>query len=457
MDNVSLPFAVSLVDLTRYFAREPGTTLFYSGGNYDSSQRSMLCLFPFEYVTIEGEHPWDQLKQKLNFSHNHNSPEWVGYLSYEMGATSDDYQLDLPLPTIPLAYFQRHAVVLTHDHPRNQTTLSINNDVLHLLTLGQREWIEKIRKGDYSGLSTDSFPNTLKCTKPFEPIERYTQKISKAKEWIIDGDIYQVNLSQNKVYKGSCDPFAIFEGLTQQNPAPFSVFMNLPHLTIISSSPERFLKKSGTQLETRPIKGTAPRGRSQQEDEFNLRELLSSEKERAELLMITDLMRNDLGKISLPGTVVTKKMWHSEAYTNVFHMLSQIESRVSPETDPLDIVKSCFPAGSITGCPKIRAMEAIATLEKRARGVYTGSIGYFTGNGDFDFNVAIRTLTVQEGKESTNILNSPENVIEMQGKEENLEKVVEMQVGGAIVYDSNPEQEYRETLHKASSMIKVLE
>ncbi|MCB1113056.1 MAG: anthranilate synthase component I family protein, partial [Chlamydiia bacterium] len=184
-------------------------------------------------------------------------------------------------------------------------------------------------------------------------------------------------------------------------------------------------------LETRPIKGTMPRGVTPEEDRQNMHQLLQSEKERSELLMITDLMRNDLAKISIPGTVATEKIWQCEAYTNVFHLLSIITSALEPSVHPVDAVRSCFPAGSITGCPKLRSMEAIAAIEKRRRGIYTGAIGYFAGNGDFDFNVAIRTLSCSRDQ-------------------------VDLQLGGAVVIDSDPDKEYDETLYKGESLFKAL-
>jgi para-aminobenzoate synthetase component 1 len=201
---------------------------------------------------------------------------------------------------------------------------------------------------------------------------------------------------------------------------------------MISTSPERFLCKKDQWLETRPIKGTIQRGKTVEEDEILKKKLLSSSKERAELLMITDLMRNDLGKISVIGSVQALEIWRCEAYTNVFHLLSIIRSQARPELTPLDIVRSCFPGGSITGCPKLRAMEVIDQLEERSRGIYTGAIGYFTGGGNFDLNIAIRTLVANN-------------------------HFFSLQLGGGIVIDSNPEEEYQETLFKGASIFQILQ
>ncbi len=230
---------------------------------------------------------------------------------------------------------------------------------------------------------------------------------------------------------GDVDPFSLFRSLFLENPAPFACYLNFDGVSIVSSSPERLLSKTGSLLETRPIKGTIPRGKDQAEDKVNLSRLLHSEKDKAELLMITDLMRNDIGKTSLVGSVRTEELWRVEAYSNVFHLLSVIRSKAKADKHPLDLVRSCFPGGSITGCPKLRAMELILELEKRARKIYTGSLGYFSSEGDFDFNIAIRTLLVDnEG--------------------------IDLQLGGAIVLDSNARLEYLETLHKGLSIFQVL-
>jgi para-aminobenzoate synthetase component 1 len=268
-------------------------------------------------------------------------------------------------------------------------------------------------------------------TQPPENFQLYSSKIERAKDLIASGDIYQVNLSQQICFEGERDPYDIFRKLAQKNPAPFSAYLKGKDFAIVSSSPERFLEKKGDYLETRPIKGTIPRGNNNVEDEHNRRELLSSEKEKAELLMITDLMRNDLSKISFPGSVETIDLWRCEPYTNVFHLLSIIRSHAKPNIHPVDLIRQCFPGGSITGCPKLRAMEVIAELEKRARGIYTGSIGYISANGDFDFNIAIRTLVFNAQR-------------------------LDIQLGGAIVADSISEKEYQETLHKGKSIFNVL-
>lgn len=458
LDHIQLT-PKNVLRLAGNFSEEVGTCLFYSGGSFETSRRSFLCLFPYERIWVKDRKvwqqrscenavcsydaidPWEGLIDVMTPSNpNCSLPEWVGYFGYEMGAFSDrEVQLQYVPASIPDAYFMRPAFVLALDHKSCTGTLLARMGEQPHLPSHQQQWLDRLtcRKEWPALLSELSKTDSQKCekrltfAKPVESADTYSQKIEIAKELIRSGDIYQVNLSQEFLLKGESQPFTIFDKLVSINPAPFTAFLRFPHFAIISSSPERFLSKMGNILETRPIKGTAPRGKTQEEDLQNKEELLSSPKERAELLMITDLMRNDLGKVSLPGSVITEKIWHCEAYTNVYHLLSVIHSQAIPDMHFLEIIRSCFPGGSITGCPKLRAMQVINALEKRSRGIYTGSIGYVAGNGDFDFNIAIRTLAWTEDSLS-------------------------IQLGGAIVADSDPQKEYEETLHKGASIFRAL-
>lgn len=414
------------VELARRFSDLEGSALLYSGGQLDSAQASFVCLFPEEKVTVAADTEcWENLSAKLGaFTHGALPiPRWVGYLGYEMGCFADqDVQITClkgglkgGLKTsIPDSCFYRPSVVVHFDHKTGVATLYASREDYSLARISPPHKTSQLTLASHS-----------------DTLETYLRKIAQAKEWILDGEIYQVNLSQVFCLEGSSSPFDLFEQVNGLNPAPFSAFINCGAFSIVSSSPERFLSKKGTQLETRPIKGTAPRGKTTEEDQERCKELLASEKERAELLMITDLMRNDLGKVSLPGSVKVQEMWRCEAYTNVFHLIAIIEGRCQDEADPVHLVRHLFPGGSVTGCPKLRAMEAIAALEKRPRGIYTGSIGYFAHNGDFDFNIAIRTLVADSNQ-------------------------VYVQLGGAIGIDSNPTREFEETLHKGHSLFTIL-
>lgn len=458
----SLEITIDPADLfkfTQHFAYEEGTCLLYSGSSYETAKCSYLFLFPFDiikiqagvqyrsrfnsqFITVNEANPWDAMKVLAGDIGQGDGlfPEWVGFFGYEMGAYSDeDVVTPHHLAVTPEAYWQRSAVTLMVDHQTGKAVVHLAGDEDLILNEQCMYWFARLStKEGWNELLTSDFvekpANTdsgLEAGLVSDTMNSYVDKIQRAKEFIRSGDVYQINLSQQWEFLGEVDSFDLFKRLALLNPAPFSAYLHLKDYSIISSSPERFLQKKGDILETRPIKGTAPRGKTAAEDAESRQKLLASEKERAELMMITDLMRNDLGKISVIGTVEVPLLCGCEAYQNVFHQYSIVKSRVLPSLHPLDIVRSCFPGGSITGCPKIRAMEVIEELEKRPRGIYTGSIGYFAHNGDFDFNIAIRTLLVADGK-------------------------VLVQLGGAIVIDSEPLKEYEETYHKGRSIFEIL-
>jgi para-aminobenzoate synthetase component I len=454
-----------LLRVAEAFANEPGTSLLYSGGDFDASRQSSLWLFPFESIcmrlgqlvhvragrTVKQEamkcNPWDAWRDTMSLKSENtpDTPAWIGFIGYEMGVHADSDYVSLPVPiasddNIPDLYFQRCALTFVVDHSSGEATIFVVEEALPHLSEAQRAWIDRLSDPLFwekwaqqlaatEIVKKEEHPLTL--FKPLETPAAYFEKIQAIQELIRAGEIYQVNISQEYWLAGRRDPFALFKQLALRNPAPFSAYLNLAEFALVSSSPERFLCKQADRLETRPIKGTAPRGKTPQEDAENRFGLLNSEKERAELLMITDLMRNDLGRVSLPGSVTTHEIWRCEAYTNVFHQLSVISSRALPHLHPIDIVRQCFPGGSITGCPKMRAMQVISALEQRCRGIYTGSIGYFTAQGDFDLNIAIRTMTVFPDR-------------------------IHAQFGGGIVIDSDPQREYEETLHKGKTIFQSL-
>lgn len=260
---------------------------------------------------------------------------------------------------------------------------------------------------------------------------QYLQAIKKVKDYIAAGDCYQVNLSQR--FEASCEigSWEIYKRLRQTSPAPYAAYLNFGKTQILSSSPESFLKFERRQVTTRPIKGTRPRGASEKEDERLKKELLGSEKDRAELLMITDLERNDLGRVCRPGTIHVPKLARLESYAQVHHLVSTIRGELAPGKTAIDCLEAAFPGGSITGTPKIRAMQIIRELENVPRRFYTGAIGYLDTDGQGEFNVAIRTATIQAGR-------------------------VQFHTGGGIVADSDPETEYGETLTKAKGIMEAL-
>jgi len=261
--------------------------------------------------------------------------------------------------------------------------------------------------------------------------EGYLEAVQKARDYIIAGDIFQVNLSQRFEADMPISPYDLYRRLRRINPAPFASYLDFEGITVISASPERFLKLSGDRVETRPIKGTRPRGKDTAKDEALARELVNSFKDKAEHVMIVDLERNDIGRVCRFGTVRVSELMSLEKYATVFHLTSTVEGRLRPGKGAVDLLKATFPGGSISGAPKVRAMEIIDELEPTRRSVYTGSIGYLSFDGGLDLNIVIRTILVKEGK-------------------------AYFQVGGAVVYDSDPESEYVETLDKAKALIQAL-
>jgi para-aminobenzoate synthetase component I len=257
--------------------------------------------------------------------------------------------------------------------------------------------------------------------------------VQRIRDWIAAGDIYQVNLSQAfeaPVAGGSL--FGLYQSLRDASPAPMAAYLDLDGREVLSSSPETFLKISGTGIETRPIKGTRPRFADPDEDRRSAYELQTSAKEISELVMITDLLRNDLGRVCEFGSVEVTEMLQLESLAQVHHLVSTVTGTLRADIDAIDALASCFPGGSITGAPKKRAMEIIDQLEPHPRGIYCGAIGWLGFNGESSFNIAIRTL-IRNG-----------------------EKLI-YQVGAGIVADSDPEKEYEETLHKAAGIRLAIE
>jgi para-aminobenzoate synthetase component 1 len=256
--------------------------------------------------------------------------------------------------------------------------------------------------------------------------------VARVIEYIRAGDIFQANLSHRLEAPLDGTPLELYRRLRTRNPAPFAAFLDFGELAVASSSPERFLRVApGGQVETRPIKGTRPRGLGPEHDAALALALAESEKDRAENVMIVDLLRNDLSRVCRPGTVRVPQLFALEQYATVHHLVSTVVGELEPEHDAVDLLRAAFPGGSITGAPKVRAMQIIAELEPTQRAVYCGAIGYLSTSGALDTSVVIRTCLVR-------------------GRD------VYFQVGGGIVADSDPEQEYRETLDKAGGLLAAL-
>jgi len=377
----------------------------------------------------------------------------VGYFSYDLchfierlPSTAID---DLKLPE---SYFAFYDAIMAFDHLEGRTYLVATG--FPELEEGQRlrrarmridemkDWLyaaspsqeasllrrERLGNGEFQ--STQENRRVL-LKSNFTP-EEYIKSVDRVREYIAAGDVFQVNLSQRFEANLKISPYELYKRLRMVNPAPFASYLNFQGVTIVSASPERFLKVHGDLVETRPIKGTRPRGRDSVEDERLAQELTHSTKDRAENVMIVDLERNDLGRVCRYDTVKVTELAILETFPTIFHLTSTVVGRLHRGKSNIDLLKATFPGGSITGAPKVRAMEIIDELEPTKRSVYTGSIGYLSFNEDIDINIVIRTFLIKEGK-------------------------AYFQVGGGIIYDSDSEAEYMETLDKAKALIRALQ
>ncbi len=280
-------------------------------------------------------------------------------------------------------------------------------------------------------------PDDKEAGSPQEPVSNMSRQefhgmIDKAKEYILAGDIFQVVLSQRFKIPFSLPAFSLYRALRRINPSPFLFYLNFGDFSVVGSSPEILVRVRGGKVTIRPIAGTRPRGRTHEDDKALEKELLADPKELSEHLMLLDLGRNDVGRVSSVGTVrVTEKMT-VEYYSHVMHIVSNVEGDLAPDFDAIDALLAGFPAGTVSGAPKIRAMEIIDELEQQRRGVYAGCIGYFGANGDMDTCIALRTAVLKDG-------------------------TMYVQAGGGIVADSDPETEYQESRNKAKALIKAAE
>jgi para-aminobenzoate synthetase component 1 len=267
-------------------------------------------------------------------------------------------------------------------------------------------------------------------TSNFDP-PGYLAAIRRAIDYVHAGDCFQVNVAQRLLHRATLSPLELYLRLRERNAAPFAGLFDLGGAIVASASPERFLRVEDGEVETRPIKGTRPRGNTPDEDAGRAAELLASAKDRAENVMIVDLMRNDLGRVCAYGTVRVPALCRLESYRYVHHLVSEVRGRLRPGLGPVDLLRAAFPGGSVTGAPKVRAMEIIAELEPTVRGPYCGALGYIGFDGAMDTNLLIRTFTVARGW-------------------------IQFPVGGGIVADSDPQREYEETLHKAEGLLRAL-
>jgi len=405
-------------------------------------------------ITRKTGNPFDELRHLLNSFHLENSFESipftcgaVGYFAYDLC----HYIEKLPDTTIddiefPEMCFSFYDTIIAVDHLENRCfLLSVNINQNSQKSTAKRvdHVLKMIRDGSNTPYEEESRFNgrriKRKIISNFSK-ENYLRAVERAKQYINAGDIYQVNLSQRFQTQIEASPYEIYKRLRKINPASFSSYLKFDNKYVISSSPERFLSlqnRPGSggmvrKIQTMPIKGTRPRGKDEDTNKKMQEELLSSKKDDAELAMIVDLERNDLGRVCNYNTVKVTEKKRLEAHPTVYHLVATVEGELHSRYDAIDLLKATFPGGSITGAPKVRAMQIIDELEPNKRSVYTGAMGYLSFNGNMDLNIAIRTFLVKDDH-------------------------IFFQVGGGIVADSNPEDEYQETLHKARALIDTLE
>ena len=449
-----LDLSESFETMAARFADETGTVVLLSGSDIDCARYHLLALRP--WLTVSGRHaettvvseeksetfsrpPLDLIGSLLGHYQLSITSEGgpiaaglFGYLSYDMKDSLERLPRtavdDLWLPHL---YLSAPSTIVVHDKVAGTTCIhapvfqekgisaadeAIDNIVTALIQ-------PPPSPGPFAG------DGTLKSN--FTQAE-YEAAVQRIRDYIAAGDVYQVNLSQRFETGFRGDSYALFCKLYQMNPAPFFAYVNAGNHQIVSTSPERFLMQSGRRVETRPIKGTRPRGKTPEADARMQTALAESPKDDAELSMIVDLLRNDIGRTCAGGSVVVTQHKRLEAYRNVHHLVSVVEGTLAEGKTTVDLIRDTFPGGSITGCPKIRAMEIIDELESRRRHVYTGSIGYISFHDTLDLSIAIRTATIVDGR-------------------------LMFSVGGGIVYDSDPPDEYAETLHKGETLMRVFQ
>jgi para-aminobenzoate synthetase component 1 len=397
--------------------RGPRTEIVRRGGSVEASQRS-----PFELVR---EYLGDAAAGVPGLPFSGGA---VGYFGYDLGRRLERIPAlaaaDIAMPDMAIGLYDWAVVV---DHAAARTCLVGHGRDARTFA----EWPKLVEQ-----LSTEPPPEPEPFRVLGEPTANLDRKAYAAafhavQEHIRRGDCYQVNLTQRFEAQADGDAWHAYLRLREINPAPFAAYLDLPDGKVVCSSPERFLRLMDGRVETKPIKGTRPRAQDPVRDRALAEELRTSAKDRAENVMIVDLLRNDLGKCCVPGSVRASKLFDVESFASVHQLVSTVEGELAPGQHALDLIAACFPGGSITGAPKVAAMKIIEELEPQRRSVYCGSIGYVGFDGNMDTNIAIRTLVQQGGRVFT-------------------------WAGGGVVADSNVDAEYQECLDKAAAMLAVM-
>lgn len=438
-----LDYPVNGVGLNRAFPeRYPYLLESTATGRSENTRFDILFAFPGETLR------WDELCHHQSQQHDFLSqlnqqwqqaasgqrcPEhlpfaggWFVYLGYEIAAEIEHrLQLPLPVTSLPHAFATRIGVALINDHQLKKSYLIAEaGTTIPLAQAMQDLHAVSEEKSEVMAINLDT-------SNEDEP-QKYLDNVAKIKNYIYEGDVFQVNLSRQWSGKADNGELAndLYANLRKSNPAPFSGIVKIGNQSILSSSPERLVKVRNQRVDTRPIAGTRARGASQQEDERLGTELLGNLKERAEHLMLLDLERNDLGRVCQPGSVKVTELMVVEHYAHVQHIVSNVTGQLRDDIKPGDVLRAVFPGGTITGCPKERCMAIIAELENVGRGAYTGSMGYLNHDGSMDMNILIRTIVVDNNR-------------------------FYFRAGAGIVADSDAAHELQETRIKAEGMLRA--
>ena len=403
---------------------------------------SFLGHNPYMQISGEDREILDKLKIEIENEYSITSNPFpfkggaIGHISYEYISIIEKKLKfnnldDLQIPRISFHLYKDYICYDHYTHKVFIITNILENDNY------QYEDILISHKDLYKELNNvennieDYVKNEEKDFKCNYSKEEFIEMVEKAKNHILKGDIFQVVLSQRVSCETNKSGFEIYRRLRSSNPSPYMFYIDFKDYELIGSSPESLVSLRGNKVLTNPIAGTRKRGNTEDEDRILIDELLNDEKERAEHIMLVDLGRNDIGKVSKIGTVEVEEFMQVEKFSHVMHITSKVSGKIEDEEDAFTVLEACFPAGTVSGAPKIRAMEIVEELENRKRGIYAGAVGYFSYGGSMDMSIAIRTMILKD-------------------------KIAYMQAGAGIVYDSNPEKEYEETLNKLKVLMEVM-
>ncbi len=393
-----------------------------------SSYDAVLAVDAFTSVKTDYQNGFDALKE-----YQEQTADWIfGYLSYDLKndvehlVSKNVDELHFP----DLYFFQPKRLFLIKNNTLEMHYLRMVDDEMEEDFELIQTFVDSTKMPQKEEPPCGKVKISLRITK-----DVYKEKVNTMLEHIHRGDIYEANFCQEFFAKGNCiDPLQTYHHLNDISRPPFATFFKMNHRYLLSASPERYIRKEGSKIISQPIKGTAKRSLDEKDDQKLIEELKNDPKERSENIMIVDLVRNDLSRTAIKGSVEVEELCNVYSFKQVHQMISTIISEVDIATSPVDVIRSTFPMGSMTGAPKISAMQIIENLEESKRGLYSGAMGYFTPNGDFDFNVVIRSILYNEEQQ-----------------------YVSYTVGGAITAKSDPDKEYEECLLKAKAMREVLE